>query len=311
MSSISVQIGLTTGADFSREVYIPSVHRPWTVGLLALFMFACEGENLVTVPPPVDMGFPPDMGQPDLGQPDAGFPDTGPADLGQPDSGEPPPAQEPVYIHTGRILYSYDADTNTTQQIGMFRDRQGPLENAMVDIAIDNQGRMYGGTINRAENNDVFQIDPETGYCFYKFSFNDQLNGMAFLDDGRLVIAGERISVVDPDDGTLLLEFPAAQMYETSGDVVGLPDGQLYWTVRNEDNNDGVVRIDPIRGTVTWLGEARLGRLYGLGYANGELYGFSSMGFVVTIDPATGNVLRQDMLDGRWNGATTNPVVWD
>jgi len=32
---------------------------------------------------------------------------------------------------------------------------------------------------------------------------------------------------------------------------------------------------------------------------------------VVVIDPTDGRVLRQERLDGRWFGATTNPVRWD
>lgn len=290
--------------------------RLWSVGLALTFFVAagCEEERVFQVPEVPDAGFV-DVGFPDSGIReirDAGFltQDTGVVEV---DAGFPPPAVEPVYIHSGDTLYSYDPDTNGITQIGMFHDRNGALERQVVDIAIDLDGIMYGGTREPGGEplgNGVYVIDPETAFCRLVFEFDDTLHGMTFLDDGRLVIAGERVSVVDPRSGGVLLEFPAARDYETSGDIVGLPDGKLYWTVRGQDADD-VVRIDPSTGRLENLGTARLRSIFGLGYAKSQLFGFSSTGFVVVIDPTDGRVLRQERLDGRWFGATTNPVRWD
>ncbi len=244
--------------------------------------------------------------------------DAGLIDAGTHDSGEPPPAMELVYIHTGTTLYSWDPATNASTRVGDFVLEGGMLED-VVDIAIDREGRMYGGTRatgSQAPTNRIYQIDPATAVARYRFSYDDTLHGLTFLPDGRLVIAGERVSVVDPVSGSQHLEIPGASAYETSGDIVGLPDGQLYWTVRGERAENGqwgsdiVVVIDPSSGTTNELGEADATRIYGLGYAEGELFGFSSSGLVVSIDPSTGNVLRQRSLPGRWFGATTNPVRW-
>lgn len=280
-----------------------------------LVLAACEEDQLFEIPPTPDAGFV-DAGFPDSGVRqirDAGFltPDSGVAPT--PDAGFPPPAEEPVYIHTGDSLFSYDPDTNATELIGVFRDRNGPLERQMVDIAIDLEGRMYGGTrhpMGEPMGNEIYLIDPATGFCTLRFTFDDVLNGMTFLDDGRLVVAGERVSVVDPTNGQLLVEFPAAQAFETSGDIVGLPDGNLYWTVRGAEA-DEVVRIDPASGRTTNLGAVRLRAIFGLGYADNQLFGFSSSGNVVVIDPSNGRVLNQRTLEGRWFGATTNPVRWE
>ncbi len=282
---------------------------------LPVLLLACESDPLYERPLPRDGGVtaPRDGGPPPI-TPDAGF-----VDAGTPDSGEPPPAMEPVYIHTGQTLYSYDPATNTTARIGDFFVTSGQLED-MVDIAIDREGRLYGGTRqagSQADANRIYQIDPETAECRYRFSYDDTLHGMTFLPDGRLVIAGERVSVVDPISGQQLLEFPSANAYQTSGDIVGLPDGLLYWTVRGERRqngsyeSDGVVRIDPVTGNISWLGAAAVTAIYGLGYANGQLFGFSSSGVVVTIEPINGTVIRQAPLAGRWFGATTNPVLWE
>lgn len=282
---------------------------------LSVLFAACESDPLYERILPRDGGvvIPRDGGVATV-PPDAGF-----VDAGTPDSGEPPPAMEPVYIHTGQTLYSYDPATNTTARIGDFFLATGQLED-MVDIAIDSEGRLFGGTRqagSQADSNRIYQIDPQTAECRYRFTYDDTLHGLTFLPDGRLVIAGERVSVVDPISGQQLLEFPSANAYETSGDIVGLPDGLLYWTVRGQRrmdgtyDSDGVVRIDPATGNLSWLGNAAVSRIYGLGYANGQLFGFSSSGIVVTIEPINGAVIRQAPLAGRWFGATTNPVVWE
>lgn len=286
--------------------------------LLLPALWACEDDGLFRGedPPP-----PPDSGIREIR--DAGFTDVGfvdasiPSDAGFPADAEPPPAEEPVYIHTGEDLYSYDPVNNQALRIGRFTTSGGPLELDIVDIAIDLNGRMYGGANAQGnDRNEIYQIDPSTGACTFRFTFDDDLNGMTFLPDGSLVVAGARISVLNSATGQLIREYTQANQYETSGDIVGLPDGNLYWTVRGQrDPNGGfvsdrVVRIAPSTGNLTMLGDAQIDRIYGLGYADGELFGFSSTGRVVTLNPTSGVVLRQNDLPGRWFGATTNPVRW-
>lgn len=263
----------------------------------------CDGDALSVAPELPDAGFEEPV--------DAGFPDTGlvfpDAAAGFPDAAEPPPAREPIYIHTGDTLYSYDPETHIADPIGMFRSASGPITD-MADIAIDLDGRMFGGTVEQV----VYAIDPSTGFCRRRFEFDDRLNGLTFLSDGTLVVAGERVSLIDPGSGRMIREMVGAERYETSGDIVGLPDGKLYWTVRGERNGNGdrVIRIDPETGRAEELGVTNVQRIYGLGYADGILYGFSSDGVVVHIDATTGVVIRERSLSARWWGATTNPVLW-
>lgn len=272
--------------------------------LLAAALPACEKDALFVSPDP------PDSGPSDLGT------EPPPVDAGAPDAGTeepPPPAPEPIYIHTGGTLFSYRHADNAAVRVADFATRGGPITQ-MVDIAIDTRGRMFGGSSELDGDrmvNRVYRIDPTDARCTFLFEFDDILHGMTFLPDGRLVIAGRRVSAVDPDDGRVLLEFAQASGYETSGDIVGLPDGKLYWTVRGEVDGDEVIRIDPQTGELVRVGAAGLDRLFGLGFAEGRLFGFSSSGFVVAIEPESGRVVGQDRLEGRWFGATTNPVLWD
>lgn len=292
-----------------------------TLGILvAALGFACDEDTLFLVPDPPDQGFV-DVGFPDsgadLGFPDAeadvGFPDVGFPDVGFPDTGVVPPATEPIYIHTGDTLYSYDPVMHRATAVGNFADRRGPLAHAMVDIAIDQNGVMYGGTGTARDPKRVYAIDAATARCTFLFEVQDNLNGMAFDGEGRLVAAGETLRVLDPGSGRTVVTFEdAGNRFTTSGDVVGLPDGNLYWTVRGDGRNapDRLVRLDPRSGRTTLLGSLSRDNLFGLGYANGELFGFTTSGEVVVIDPVSGRVVEDRTLSGRWFGATANPVTW-
>lgn len=295
-----------------RDLRFSRITGLWALGLVV--SMGCEEPNLIRVP---DFGVP-DLGTPDLGW-DGGTPDLG--SLPQVDVGFPPTdagvpvAEEPVYIHTGTTLYSYDSDTNAAIEVGEFRDADGPIDN-IVDIAINRDGLMYGGRGGRRDEfpRDIVLIDPETAFCRYLFGFDDELNGLTFLPDGRLVVAGQRVSVLDPNTGALLVEYSSANAFETSGDIVGLPDGLLYWTVRaaeGEAPGDRVVRIDPATGRATLLSKLAVDRIFGLGFADDTLFGFSRTGVVVAIDPQSGFTVLESPLSGAWFGATTNPVVWD
>jgi DNA-binding beta-propeller fold protein YncE len=130
--------------------------------------------------------------------------------------------------------------------------------------------------------------------------------GLTCLSNGTLVIGGSALSLIDPATGRVIRTLVPAGGYTTSGDVIALPDGMLYWTV--DGGNDRVVRVDPSSGATTPLPLLGVNDVYGLGFANSQMFGFSSDGRVLTIDPTSGAVMQNQSLPGSWNGATTNPV---
>lgn len=273
------------------------------VGALSLSTLAvgCERDTLGYQPDPPDAGFPEPA--------DAGFPDppmdAGFVDVGFPDSGVVT-ARDPIYVHTGSTLYSFDIETGQTTRIGDFHTSRGPVTD-VSDIAIDMNGRMFGGSVSKK----IYVVHPDDATLDEKYSFEDKANGMAFLPDGKLVIAGTDVTVIDPDTGRTIRRLATNNEYETSGDIIGLPDGQLYWTVRGTNGSgDVLVRINPADGSTRRLGASGVERIYGLGYADGVLVGFSSDGTVVHLDPQNGRSSSEDMLGERWWGATTNPVRW-
>lgn len=284
----------------SRLVVLPA--------LLALSLSACENDQIGREREP-----PPPPPQPDaMVFPDAEvYPDAevdaGIADVGVPDAGEDiPVAREPMYINTGEALYAYDPVTGEAEVRGNFQSNQGPVT-GMVDIAIDLNGRMFGGTTEKQ----LWRIDPETARCTFLATYTDILHGLTFISDGRLVVAGHGVTIIDPQTGRALEELVPEGQYETSGDIIGLPDGRLYWSVRGgRGMPDDMVRIDPATHDTVMLGSTGVEAIYGLGYATGILYGFLRDGQLVRINQTTAQATSAGPLEGRWYGATTNPVLW-
>jgi len=213
-------------------------------------------------------------------------------------------ATAPVYAHTSTTLFEVDPLTGAQATVGDFHTSSGPEVN-FIDLAIDLNGHMVG-----ANYDFLYQIDPTTAEVTPLCPVTVNMYALAFTSDGRL-FAGYGDNIVNVDSVTCVTtQLVTDTLYETSGDLVGLPDGYLYWTVRG-DGTDDLIRVDPTWGYTTWVGEVGLEGLYGLGYDNGELYGFSSEGEIARINPFTGDsVVVNTSANRSWWGAATNPVLW-
>lgn len=213
------------------------------------------------------------------------------------------PATEPIYINEGGRLWSWDPEGELVE-VGTFS-----TVDRMTDIAISPDGQLWGCTFDG-----LYTIDPETAETAWVAALDDALHGLTFVSDGRMVGAGEGVWVLDPETGVVVDTLVEPGPYTTSGDIVGLPDGLLYWTVWGEDNGtpDRLVVVDPDGGMAV-RGEVEVDRVFGLGFAHGDLYGFTDAGDWVEINAELGGLRRQGPLPGNdgWWGATTNPVRWD
>jgi hypothetical protein len=232
-------------------------------------------------------------------------------DTDEPDDPPVPVAEEPVYANTTDTLYTVEPLTGDRTEIAQFRTAGGTVVQQMLDIAIDHEGRVYGGTFDA-----LYRIDPVTAQVEKVCDTDIEFMGMAFTPNGDLLAAGDtiikRVDLDSCNSTPVVFNTP----YETSGDLVGLPDGYLYWTVWEEDNADGLVRIDPNTWQITYLGTIPVGRLFGLGYAEDQLFGFSSNGQTASIMPGQNvngyvdTLVLHNEPTVSWWGATTNPVAW-
>lgn len=215
-------------------------------------------------------------------------------------------ALAPVYAQTSTSLFEVDPETGATELQGDFHNASGPVEN-FVDIAIGLDGRIWGGNYDR-----LYTIDPTSGRVTPVCSLEFEPFALTFGPNGVLY-AGGADELVEMDTTNCSTRPLVSGVYTTSGDIVGLPDGWLYWTVRGPNNgdNDELVRVDPETGAYEWIGVIGADRLYGVGYSDGQLFGFSSDGEIVAVDPETARttVLNIDTAISWW-GATTNPVRW-
>jgi hypothetical protein len=239
--------------------------------------------------------------------PDAAvFPDAGHADASgfadaMVDAGEPI-ATEQVYVSSQHALYSFDTVSRSSTLIGMYAPFTGE---AMIDIAIDLQGRLYGGS----GSGGIYRIDPSTASVTEVTRVTSLPTGLTFLSDGRLILAGSRVVVIDLATGDEP-EVITDRAPLTSGDIIGLPDGSLYSTVISDSGGDDLIRINPNGGSYTRIGTLSDHGVYGLAWANQTLYGFTHLGSVLVIDPSDAQVRSRRELSTPWYGATTNPVLW-
>lgn len=232
--------------------------------------------------------------------------DTVPEDT-EPEDTEPV-ADQPVYGHTSGELYVVDPQTGARTFKGNFRSASGQAVTGFLDIAIDLDGYMFGGT-----SRGIYRIDPQSAIVTKLCDTDVRMPALAFTSEGVLYAGAEReVTRVDLTACTGTPLFSGSD-YRTSGDLVGLPDGFLYWTVRGDsDDRDSLVRVDPRTGATHFVGDLQAGELFGLGYDEGQLYGFGKNGSIVRINPlnAATTQLVAPSESISWWGATTNPVLW-
>jgi hypothetical protein len=216
-------------------------------------------------------------------------------------------AQAKIYANTSGELYEINPDNGEVILIGVFTGENGPVDH-FEDIAIDLSGHMYGGT-----GEYLYLINPSNAEVREICPLLIDTTAMTFTSDNQLIIGTENtLQLLDKDDCSMQ-PIISASFYDTSGDIVGLPDGYLYWSVYGgSDEGDRLVRVDPVTGTEELVGEIGAERLYGMGFADNQLFGFSSDGSILRIDNQEAQSTILIRHEGKsWWGATTNPVVWE
>lgn len=223
-----------------------------------------------------------------------------------PNDEEPPAATAFVYANTSDKLYEIDPATGKKTLVGQFHTANKNI-GSFIDIAIDMNGTMFGGTFDA-----LYKVDPTTAKVTYWCDPGVDMTALAFSDDGTLFSGGDDgVHEIDVNNNCKKTPISTLNGYDTSGDIVGLPDGYLYWTVLSGNaNKDLLVRVDPTDGSTEEIGLVPASGLFGLGYFDDKLYAFSSDGEIVKVSPsnASGSVVNTDNFS--WWGATTNPVVW-
>ena len=256
--------------------------------------------------PPVDSAPPEDTAE-TADTPSDSRDDTGGVTLPG-DETEPPPgiALDPVYACTATDLYTIEPSRGDATWIGAFHDSDGAPVTYFLDLAIDLDGVLYGGTFDT-----LYRIDAATAEVTPLCALGVDSYALTVTADGAMYAGGySTINHLDPTDCSATPLVDGAP-YNTAGDLVGLPDGYLYWTVWGATfGQDDLVRVDPATGAMLRVGALSVDRTFGVAYDGGWLYAFTDDGEIVSVDPGSGwtTVLADGATE--WWGATTNTVTW-
>ncbi len=224
-----------------------------------------------------------------------------------------------VYAHGATALYGVDPVSLAVTKIADFTF-PGIEDDRLTDLAVDRDNLMIG--ISR---DNVYRVDPKTGECTLLSALsdgNDHFVGLSFVtpDDGGddflvgIDKAGGQVDQIDPGTGksTPIGDFGAGLL--ASGDIVSVKNFGTVATVIDDTNpTDFLARVDIKTGRATIIGDTGYSDIWGLGYWQGTLYGFTKDAEFISIDVKTGagTLISADTGEA-WRGAgvtTSAPVI--
>lgn len=204
------------------------------------------------------------------------------------------------------------------------------------DLAMGADGTLYGKSYNgSAGTNAIYSVNASTGAATQVSanldpSVSTSMAGLTILPDGRMVTAVSTshtdgvsgpvsLEVVDANAGTSTTLVPMSAGYAMyGGDVKYLPDGYLYWTVKDSpgslcggNGDQDIVRVDLTSNAVTEVGCMGQSGVYGLGYVFGAIVGFSNNGNLLQIDLTDAATTLIEATGKTFAGGTSNPVLWN
>ena len=245
-------------------------------------------------------------------------------DGGFPDGLEAPAAAQSitVFAHSSDRLFKVDPDSLNVVEVGRFylRGTTPPTPvDGMTDIAVDREGRIIGLTTGQ-----LLQIDAFDAGCVVITTLpgGRMFNGMSWVRDDsagpstseRLVATGYDGSVfrIDPKSGTSALLGTLGADLRSSGDLVSVALHGTLATVTGI-GTDLLVRIDPQTGRAVTIGPVGFVRVWGLGFWQNRVFGFTDQGQFISVDPVTGKgTLVRTLANLHFWGAgvtTSAPVI--
>jgi hypothetical protein len=212
-----------------------------------------------------------------------------------------------VYAQTATDLYTIDPTTLTQTHVGTFGGDLAGLQ--VFDIAVRADGLIYAIT-----STDLYTVNPSSclGTHVASLGTSTVFNSLTFTLSGQLLAADATagdVDEIDPTTGTVTTVGSYGNGLTSSGDLVALSSGVIYATANDfTSGSDVLVTVDPTNGyAATVIGPTGFSQIYGLAYWAGVIYGFDSVGHVITISPATGVGTQVGTNSSPWYGAGTTP----
>ena len=221
-----------------------------------------------------------------------------------------------VFAHTATELYRVDPETLAVTKVANFGWSHGSDE--MTDIAIDKTGLMIG--VSRTA---VYRVDPMTAAATrLSNGLTGGFNGLSFVPATMLGQSGDDVLVGTRNaDGIVFKVDPATGGtsaignmgdFASSGDLVAV-EGITVQTADNGFSADRLVRLAPQSFAATPIGTSiGFAEIWGVAYWKDKIFGFTSGGEFITIDPTTGVGTLVQGGGPSWYGAavtTAAPVI--
>lgn len=223
-----------------------------------------------------------------------------------------------VYAHTATELYKVDPDTLAITKVGNFGWSNGTDQ--MTDIAIDKTGLMIGVSFTA-----VYRVDV-TNAAATRLStgLSGTFNGLSFVPAAMLGQTGDDVLVgtrnadgivfrIDPMTGGSTQIGNMGSGYSSSGDLVAVTNFGTVLTADNGIAADRLVRLAPSTFAASPVGTSiGYSDIWGVAFWKNKIFGFTSGGQFVTIDPTTGVGTLVQSNGPAWYGAavtTSAPVI--
>lgn len=233
-------------------------------------------------------------------------------------SGSNSPGVTYVFAHTASELYRVDPDTLAITKVGNFGWSNG--SDQMTDIAIDKTGTMIGISYTA-----VYRVNTTTAAATrLSTGLSGEFNGLSFVPAAMLGQTGDDVLVgTRNSDGIVFRIDPmtggSTQIgnmggYSSSGDLVAVTNFGTVQTADNGFSADRLVRLAPQTFAASPIGsDIGFSEIWGIAFWKNKIFGFTSGGQFVTIDPTTGaGTLVQSNGPAWWGAAVTTsaPVIF-
>ncbi len=248
----------------------------------------------------------------------SGTTDGGDADGGDADA-EVSTQSTRVYAHTGNDLYAIDPNDLSTSFVGNF----GELPRSITDIAVSANGAIVGVTANGVYSIDAGTAKPTLLTSLAEGAF---LTALTFVpnpvaQDQEILIGVDKDGSsyrINTDNGAIDFVGEYGNGIESSGDMVFVENLGILATVANVPSMTpekvALARIDPLTFKATVLGDTGFQDVFGLGFWEDKVYGFTKNGEFILIDPVSGVGTLREHSGLEWFGAgvtTKAPVQID
>lgn len=164
------------------------------------------------------------------------------------------------------------------------------------DIALAGDGTLYG-----SDGSSLYRLDLLDGTATLLGSFGAFVNGMTFV--GETLYASGLTELYTVNVGTGHAQLVGSTGFVSAGDLQWFQDA-LYLTATAAPS-DRLVRLDPVTGSGTLVGDIGFLQVYGLGVSGSRMYGVTATGDLLEIDPTSGAGVRVGSAGGRVYGATS------